>query len=265
MGAIERRVEATPWLPDYSGHEFTEDEIAAGAHRDFIGGGWDTHGIRQLEFLRGRGLRPEHTFLDVGCGCLRAGRLFVDTLNPRNYYGVDANLSLLHAGYDVELTDDQRRRLPAGNLRATDRFAVDFGVPFDFALAQSVFTHVSLNHIRLCLYRVAQVMQPGGVFYATFFERPRKTPIDAIFGTERQKPHFTEQNVFWYYRGDMRWAAGFSPWRMRYIGEWGHPVHQMMLEFTRVAEIETATTAVKTPDGRLQRARRWAAQRLAPD
>jgi hypothetical protein len=39
------------------------------------------------------------------------------------------------------------------------------------AIAQSVFTHVSLNQMRLCLYRLARVMRPGGTFYATFCER----------------------------------------------------------------------------------------------
>jgi hypothetical protein len=33
------------------------------------------------------------------------------------------------------------------NLVANERFNTDFGVTFDIAIAQSVFTHVSLNHI----------------------------------------------------------------------------------------------------------------------
>lgn len=81
--------------------------------------------------------------------------MLVDYLQPGNYYGIDINHSVLQAGYDRELDDDQRARLPAENLRATDRFDIDFGVQFDMGIAQSVFTHMSLNHIRLCLYRVA--------------------------------------------------------------------------------------------------------------
>jgi len=64
--------------------------------------------------------------------------------------------SLPVAGYANELDDAGRARLPSKNLRATDRFDADFGVEFDMAIAQSVFTHVSLNWIRLCLARVAQ-------------------------------------------------------------------------------------------------------------
>ena len=272
MGTIEQRIEVPGRQPDYSGYEFSAEEIAKGAHRGFVGGVWDSHGLHQLEFMQRQGLTPDQTFLDVGCGCFRAGRFFVDTLDPGHYYGVDANLSLLQIGYDVELTDEQRERLPIANLRANDRFDVDFGVQFDFAVAQSVFTHVSLNHIRLCLYRVAKVMKPGGVFYATFFERGPSTPLDTILGADKVKPLFTEKNVFWYYRNDLKWAAQFSPWEFRYIGDWGHPRGQKMVAFTRVAD----ESAVAAPPAQrstgtgpvvrrfVRRGRRWAARRLDP-
>jgi len=235
MTQIERRVEAKRvFRPDYSGKVFTDTEIAAGKHRDFIGGYWDTHGETQLTFLTGRGLKPDHKFLDVGCGSLRAGRHLVDYLEPGNYYGIDANRSLIQAGYDVEFTHAQRSKLPVTNLRANDRFDADFGVAFDMAIAQSVFTHVSLNHVRLCLFRLAKVMPPGGKFYATFFEKSRSTPLDHIAQREGGRPFFSEQNVFWYYREDLRWVTEFSPWQFRYIGNWGHPNGQKMVEYTRL-------------------------------
>ena len=123
--------------------------------------------------------------------------------------------------------------MPSRNLRATDRFDADFGVQFDMAIAQSVFTHVSLNWIRLCLARVSQVMAPGGRFYATFFEMPDDFPID---GVSRTGKRFTERNAYWYYRRDLRWAARRSPWDFRYIGRWGHPAGSRMVEFTRQAD-----------------------------
>ena len=82
------------------------------------------------EYLKAQGLQPHHRLVDIGCGPFRAGRHFIDYLDPGNYYAVDANHSLIQAGYDVELSDEQRDRLPVTNLRANDRFDVDFGVPF---------------------------------------------------------------------------------------------------------------------------------------
>lgn len=237
MVQIEQRIEAVSVVPqsDYSEREFTADEIRQGLHRQFIGGHWDTHGQTQLAYLTSQGLRPEHTFLDVGCGCLRAGRHLIDYLEPEHYYGIDANHSLVQAGYDVELSDEQRRRVPASHLRANERFDGDFGVKFDYAIAQSVFSHVTLNQIRLCLFRVAKVMRPGGTFFATFFEKNSNTPIDAIFRASK-RPLFTEQDLFWYFKEDFNWAASFSPWKVTYIGDWGHPANQRMLQFTRLAD-----------------------------
>lgn len=235
MASIEQRSEGVLFVPDYSGRVLTEAEIAQGRHRQWVGGHWDAaHGSSQLEFLTAHGLRPEHRLLDIGCGSFRAGRFFVDYLAPGNYFGVDANLSVLQAGYDQELTDAQRCRLPVANLRANDRFDGDFGVPFDYAIAHSVFTHVSLNHVRLCLYRTAKVLRPGAVLYATFFEEPPGQAIDRIRVSPQAKQRFTERNVFWYYRADLVWAASFSPWKVRYLGDWGHPAGQRMIAFTRL-------------------------------
>lgn len=269
MTAIEQRIEAHGVQFDYSGREFTEEEIARRVHRRFIGGAWNAHGERQLEFLKEHGLLPEHKLLDIGCGCFRAGRHFLDYLDPGNYYGVDANRPLMQVGYDAELRDEQRERLPVENLRATERFDVDFGTRFDFAIAQSVFTHVSLNHVRLCLYRVGKVLRPGGSFFATFFEQPARTPVDRILAPHKDRPFFTEKDIFWYYRDDLRWAAQFGPWRVNYIGDWGHPKKQKMMEFVRLTDEEYAKRRLgwrrlvpRDVRKAARRGRRWAARRL---
>jgi len=266
LAQIEHRIETAGEQPDYSGREFSPAEIEAGAHRAFIGGIWDTHGERQLEYLKRQGLQPHHRLLDIGCGPFRAGRHFIDYLDPGNYFAVDANHSLIQAGYDVELSDEQRDRLPTSNLRANDRFDVDFGVPFDFAIAQSVFTHVSLNHVRLCLYRLAPAMREGGEFYATVFVRPRSTPVDAIIPSKRGKPFLNEKNVFWHYSEDLRWASEVGPWRYTFVGDWGHPANQKMAKFVRVTP--EPGTPQPVPTGKVAksvyRGRRWMARHLDP-
>lgn len=201
------------------------------AHRTFVGGMWDKLGQLQLDFLRAQGLEPGHRFLDVGCGALRAGRLIAAYLDHGNYYGIDINHELITIGYERELDDTTRAKLPEANLRATDRFDADFGVPFDMAIAQSIFSHVGLNWIRLCLARLGASMAPGGRFYATFFEEGDDFPIDGI--SDSKKGRFTERNVYWYYRDDLRWATERTPFEFRYVGDWNHPRGQVMAEFTR--------------------------------
>ena len=238
MVDIERRIEAPEHIePDYAGFEVTDERVGRGVHRTFVGGLWEEMGQKQLEFLQEQGLRPEHRFLDVGCGSFRAGRLLVDYLDPGNYYGIDINASLMERGYELELNDEQRERLPVENLRVTDRFDADFGEPFDMAIAQSVFTHMSLNNCRLCLHRIGASMKPGAKFFVTFFEGGPHQPIDAVL---QHGTRFTERNSYWYYRQDLRWITRRTPWSFRYIGDWGHPRGQRMLEYTRLDEEQLA-------------------------
>jgi len=212
---------------DYA-RPLSNEEIAKGHHRRWVGGKWDVMGGLQRDFLVAQGLKPDHRLLDVGCGALRAGIHFVQYLEPGHYYGIDINETVLDAGYERELPARLRNRLPRDHLRATDRFACDFGVTFDYAIAQSVFTHVSLNYVRLCLYRVAQQLGPDGRFFATFFEARPGHPLDQPF---RRGTRWTAQNPFFYYRRDLKWAARWAGLEMHYIGRWGHPAGQRMVEF----------------------------------
>ena len=63
-----------------------------------VGGMWEEMGQLQFDFLREQGLKPEHRFLDVGCGILRGGIHFIPYLEPGHYYGIDKNRELLNFG-----------------------------------------------------------------------------------------------------------------------------------------------------------------------
>ena len=216
---------------DYA-RPLTPEEVAKGWHRVWAGGKWTQMGRMQRDFLVAQGLAPGHRLLDVGCGPLRAGLHLVEYLEPGRYYGIEINQSLLDVGWERELPEHLRARLPRDHLRATARFDCDFGVGFDYAIANSVFTHISLNQIRLCLYRVGRQLAPGGRFFATYFEAPKGHPLDEPLNDGRR---WTERNAFFYYRRDLRWAARSAGCDLHYIGDWGHPAGQRMLEFRRSA------------------------------
>lgn len=214
-----------------------EKAVARGEHRGVVGGLWDEMGALQLDFLLARGLQPHHRLLDVGCGSLRLGRLAVDRLELGHYFGTDLSPALLDAGHAAELNDAQRARLPRQNLIATGDF--DFSplpAPIDMAIAQSVFTHLPLNHLRRCLIRLAPHMTVGGRFFVTFFECPDDRPITddvqqggsvgGITTTDHRDP-------FHYRMSDLAFAAAEAPWTVARIGDWGHPRGQLMAVFTR--------------------------------
>lgn len=223
-------------VSQFNKYNFTlsDEQISAGEHRKRVGPHWDEIGKHQFEFLVEQGLSPDSRFLDVGCGSLRGGIHFVRYLDPENYFGIDINSSLLYAGLHHEipaagLTD----KLPAANLKTTTIFECDFGVTFDFLLAQSVFSHLPLNHIRLCLYQTARVTQPGARFFATFFERPPQTSFDQSVKQKNTTTH-PERDPYHYLPSDLEWAAtSVAPWRCHYIGDWGHIRGQQMMEFIR--------------------------------
>ena len=49
--------------------------------------------------LKLQGLRPEHQFLELGCGPLTAGIPLIEYLSPGHYVGVDIRSSVLNLGW----------------------------------------------------------------------------------------------------------------------------------------------------------------------
>jgi SAM-dependent methyltransferase len=216
---------------------FTPEELAEGAHRERVGGLWDGMGALQLSFLRIHGLLPHMRLLDVGCGSLRAGVHLVAFLDRGNYYGIDSDASLLAAGYDFELAGrGLQERLPRENLLLDATFAARrFGVTFDVAFAQSLFSHLPADQIRRCLGEVAAVVRPGASFFATWFpgpEPPRRVWLQHPGGVVTH----ADRDPYHYRFAELAACAVGLPWRAEEIGPWGHPRGQLMARFLRVEE-----------------------------
>lgn len=218
--------------PNAYGRQLTAGEIAAGEHRAFVGGLWDEIGALQLEFLRARGLEPHHHLLDIGCGALRGGIPVIRYLDPGRYCGFDINASLIEAAR-VELSQAGLEG-KAPQLLVEDGFeAARFGRLFDFAIAQSVFTHLPMNDIIRCLVQAARVLSPGARLYATYFEAPTAAHLQPV----RQEPGgiVTQYGAdpYHYALAEMRWMAGLAGLELDALGDWGHPRGQRMLALHR--------------------------------
>ena len=201
-----------------------------------VGGSWERLGSLQFEYLKAEGLEPGSRLLDIGCGVLRGGRHFIDYLEPGHYWGIDAAQEMIDGARGEVVRSALDGKKPT--LRQTDAFDVDFGVAFDFALAQSVFTHIPLNSIALCLHNVAQVLRPGGCFFATYFPVPvgsdRWSPLKqpAEPGLQ-QVVTYGDRNPYHYEPEDFAWMCRDLPLEMSVRGLWGHPHNQQMIAFTR--------------------------------
>src|SRR5277367_6499807 len=77
-------------------------------HRAFVGppDRYDLASAGQFSLLTALGLREEHTLLDIGCGSLRGGRLFIPYLNPEKYFGIEPEQWLIDQGIAAEIGRD---------------------------------------------------------------------------------------------------------------------------------------------------------------
>lgn len=215
-------------LPNrYMNEALTRQRLATEGHRGIVGGMWDIIGPLQRDFLIKRGLTPTDRILDVGCGALRAGVHLTDYLDPELYYGIDISEALLEAGYLHEiLPTSLASKLPRSHLYATPDFETPFGVMFDFGLATSLFTHLPIEYYCRSLNSLAPAFKKGARFYATVFEGSGTVSrIDGIVTYDDRDPFHFRQNELE--------AATPEGWEFEWVGEWGHPRGQMMVELTR--------------------------------
>lgn len=166
------------------------------------------------------GMRESDYLLDVGCGSLRAGRLFMLYLKPGRYYALEPHEWLIEEAIANEVSQglvDLKR--PTFRYRADMRLSA-FGRSFDYILAQSIFSHAAAWQIQRCLTEAALVLRKRFVF--TYFAGT----------TDNEVPRWTYPEAV-RYRPDTiaRWC-GEAGLRVRAL-EWPHPDGQVWMEAQR--------------------------------
>lgn len=134
-----------------------------------IGGLWDEMGSHQFEFLKDRGLQPQHSLLDIGCGSLRGGLFFIEYLDVGGYTGFDLSSGVLQAGKKKVAERGLDAKNPKLLVNEGQNLQFDFltDMRFDFILAQSVFSHLLPEHIKECFSHIGNVMAPSAKFFFT--------------------------------------------------------------------------------------------------
>jgi SAM-dependent methyltransferase len=138
---------------------------------------WLKIGQMQFDYLLGHGLQPGDRMLEIGCGNLRAGRLFVGFLGPGNYHGIDISPDILLAAQQTVVTYGLQAKLPHLTLVNDLKFGFLPSAKFTVVHAHSVFSHSPLEVIEECLAHVGRIMTSDGIFDFTF---------DRTGGTEHQ-------------------------------------------------------------------------------
>jgi SAM-dependent methyltransferase len=140
-------------------------------YRAYVGPPEDYDLIAAMTFnlLTTLGLRQYHSLLDIGCGSLRIGRLLIPYLNRGKYFGIEPAEWLVAEGIKQELGETvvQTKR-PTFFFTDSPETVGRAKVSFDFALAQSIFSHCGLDLIKGWLSAVSRSLAQDGALVATF-------------------------------------------------------------------------------------------------
>ena len=140
-------------------------------HRSYVGPGasYDLIAAMTFNLLTSYGLREKHKVLDIGCGSLRVGRLLIQYLNGGNYVGIEPNGWLVDDAIAYEIGQDilylKQPVMVTYNATNDDAFANYF----DYAFAQSIFTHCDLKVVDIWFEGVKRTMKPDGHFFFTYW------------------------------------------------------------------------------------------------
>ena len=124
--------------------------------------------IEDFEYIKSRGLKPDHVFLDYGCGVLRTGAHIIRYLEGGRYVGVDISGERIAKG----------RRLLAESGIPEDAYTTHTvhdaalgelaGQRFDFVWAMSVINHMPEKDIRVFLKALRPLLNENGQFVFVF-------------------------------------------------------------------------------------------------
>ena len=133
-------------------------------------------GREQLIALLGEGLVPESKLLEFGCGCLRIAYWLVRFLDPGGYHGLDSARRRVEIGLDCLFTPQERAiKQPRFDFNPDFDSSV-FGVPFDFFLARSIWSHACKRQIEAMLDAFVRDSRPSSVFLTSYFPAEAADP-----------------------------------------------------------------------------------------
>lgn len=143
---------------------------------------YDLMGATQFRLLTNLGLRHNHRVLDIGCGSLRAGRLLIQYLDPGGYHGLEPNKWLIDGAIDHQIGHDTLA-LKRPVFLHHDTFSTrEFGIQFDYVLAQSILSHAGTDLVATILEGIALALSSDGLALVTFMEPRLPAASDDVHG-----------------------------------------------------------------------------------
>ena len=193
-------------------------------YRAFIGSpqNYDLMAAICFNLLTTLGLRESHRLLDIGCGSLRNGRLFIPFLNQHCYYGIEPNAWLVSEGIKNEvgssLIDIKKPRF---SFRS-DCAEIEKGLKFDFIFLQSIFSHCGTDLIAHWLAELYPLMDNETLLVGTYFKNQRGYESSSV------RDGWVYPSLVSY--TEERFKTFFKPFDLQYQEfKWPHPMQQWFM------------------------------------
>ena len=180
-------------------------------------------------------------FLDVGAGDIVLGEKLKEIGNPKIFYVQDLSKPSLESG----ITRLTKKGIDTNRFvtMASDDFNFDLitDQTVDNAFSNSLFSHLSLNNILLCLKKLCPKMKKGAKYFSSMIVCPNKDdvkPYDWSFlnsGVLKKITSYSSKDPFHYSKETIFKLSSFSTgFNVIEIHEdYGHPF-QKLVEFQKI-------------------------------
>jgi SAM-dependent methyltransferase len=133
---------------------------------------WLRRGQMQFDYLINQGLQSGDRVLEIGCGTLAAGRLFIDYLSTGNYYGIDFSPEAVIGAQQTITEFGLQAKLPHVTLAGDLTLGFLPSSKFTVVQADGVFSRAPIDAIGECLAHVGRVMTADAIFDFTVDKAP---------------------------------------------------------------------------------------------
>lgn len=135
---------------------------------------WEVRKETYYSFLKQKGLGYDTRLLDIGCGAMPLAHAVLPLVSngQGDYFASDISKKTVSVG--MQLLNDAGLAIDQKNICLTDHFCFpETWAPIHMAFSNSLFSHLNLNSIYLCLYNLNKIMVDEGTYYSSFIMADR--------------------------------------------------------------------------------------------
>lgn len=135
-----------------------------------------SRGVYHADYLFRHGLMPTHRILDMGCGFGRTGIPLIKRMGKGTYVGVELSAERIRLAREWTALEGLEPLEPRWIVAFDNTLPYLADGEIDFVWAQSVFTHMPADEIRVLLPALRRVLRPDGAVLFNFTLSPDGVP-----------------------------------------------------------------------------------------